>query len=78
MKVLTLMVVIAGTMSFSGLQQDKVSLSIIDSDGSEKRIEFDWPFNGPPPVGADTVLVTTVDNLLKENGVDCPNADLSL
>lgn len=51
--------------------QDKVTLEIIE-DGKVRRVSFDWPFQGPPPVGSDSSLVATVDTILKDNDVDCP------
>ena len=52
--------------------QDKVNLEIINEDGSSKTIAFDWPYDGPPPVGSNKAFTNEIDKLLKKNGVDCP------
>jgi len=53
-------------------QNEKVSIEIINEDGSKKTIQFEWPFKGPPPVGDKEDLPTKVNSILISNEIVCP------
>jgi len=71
-KKLYLLFILAFLASGTVLGQDKVSVEVINKDGTVKKVEFDWPFKGPPPVGSSEELIKKVDAILNENGIDCP------
>lgn len=59
-------------LNFIILPQDKVTLEIVDENGNVKEVSFEWPFSGPPPIGDNSSLAAKVEEILKENDVDCP------
>ena len=53
-------------------QQNKVQLEIVEANGSSKKYNIDWPYQGPPPTGSSADVLAKVDTILLENNIDCP------
>ncbi len=53
-------------------KKDSVSLEIVNLKGKNTVLTFKWPFTGTPYASDTAAFMMKVDDLLIENGVDCP------
>lgn len=50
--------------------QDKIEIEVLDDKNKSSKFELNWPFDGPPPIGAD--LDAALDSLDREISEVCP------
>lgn len=48
------------------------TFEVVKEDGSIQSFSFEWPYDGPPPIGSIDSVLSTVQLILEENELDCP------